>query len=202
VDDPAAAKDFLSTAQDQVERLQRLIDDLLTLSRLEKPGAAAPTGAQSEVAEIARRVAKALEPLARKNGVSISLDGVPSGLPVPLAGDELTQVLMNLVHNAIKFNRDHGHVALSAAAGNGAVVLEVKDTGVGIAPEDRDRLFERFYRVDKARTRETGGTGLGLSIVKHLVENRGGRVSVESTPGVGSCFKVVFPADSTDAARP
>lgn len=202
VDDPAAAKDFLSTAQDQVDRLQRLIDDLLTLSRLEKPGAAAPSGARAEVAAVGRRVAKALEPLARKNGVSISVDGVPPGHRVPLAEDELTQILMNLVDNAIKFNRENGRVLLTSTARDREVMIEVKDTGVGIAPEDRDRLFERFYRVDKARTRETGGTGLGLSIVKHLVENRGGRVSVESTPGVGSCFQVVFPADSTDAARP
>ncbi|HMX94805.1 MAG TPA: ATP-binding protein, partial [Elusimicrobiota bacterium] len=181
VDDPDAAKDFLSTAQDQVDRLQRLIDDLLTLSRLEKPGAAAPSGARAEVAAIGRRVAKALEPLARKNRVSLSVDGVPPDLRAPLTEDELTQILMNLVDNAIKFNRDNGRTILTATARDGEVVIEVKDTGVGIAREDQDRLFERFYRVDKARTRETGGTGLGLSIVKHLVENRGGRVSVEST---------------------
>lgn len=193
VDDPVAAKDFLSTAQDQVERLQRLIDDLLTLSRLEKPGAAAPVGARSEVAEIARRVATALGPLARKKNVSISLGDAPPGLSVALPSDELTQILMNLIDNAIKFNRENGRVTLSAQRVGATIVVKVNDTGVGIAAEDQERLFERFYRVDKARTRETGGTGLGLSIVKHIVENHGGRVSVQSAPDAGSCFTVVLP---------
>lgn len=193
VDDPAAAKDFLSTAQDQVDRLQRLIDDLLTLSRLEKPGSAAPTGARAEVADVARRVAAALGPLARKKNLSISMGAISPGLFAALPSDELTQILMNLIDNAIKFNRENGSVTISAQRKEGTVALEVRDTGVGIAAADQERLFERFYRVDKARTRETGGTGLGLSIVKHLVENRGGRVSLESAPAAGSCFKVDLP---------
>lgn len=193
LEDPAAAKDFVATAQEQVDRLQRLIDDLLTLSRLEKPGAAAPSGARAEVADIARRVAAALAPLAQKKNVSLSTSGVVPGLVAALSPDELTQILMNLVDNAIKFNRESGRVAVSARAADGRVEIAVEDTGPGIAPEDRERVFERFYRADKARSRDSGGTGLGLSIVKHIAENRGGRASLESSPGAGSRFIVSLP---------
>ena len=120
---------------------------------------------------------------------SLPVDPVELALPE----DELTQVLMNLLDNAVKFNRPGGRVDLAARLTNGSVEISVSDTGVGIPPEDQPRIFERFYRVDKARGREVGGTGLGLSIVKHIVENRRGAVRLESKPGRGSAFFIVLP---------
>ena len=108
--------------------------------------------------------------------------------------DELTQVLMNLVDNALKFTPPPGRLWISAREeGPSRAVLSVKDSGPGIPAEDQPRIFERFYRVDKARSRQTGGTGLGLAIVKHIVENRGGSVRVQSPPGQGAEFLVTLP---------
>ena len=193
LEDPAHARDFLQTAQEQTERLQRLIEDLLTLSRLEHP-TAPRSPAACVFQEIGGRVLKALEPIAQKEGVSLTAEFPDSPLSPPMAADELTQILFNLVDNAIKFNRRDGRVTLRGKQGDGNIVIEVEDTGVGIPAEDQARVFERFYRVDKARTRERGGTGLGLAIVKHLVENRGGTVTVFSIPGKGSAFTVCLPS--------
>jgi len=110
-------------------------------------------------------------------------------------------VLENLVENALKYTPAGGHVSISAHTDDGSVVFEVADDGPGIGAEHLPRLFERFYRVDKARSRELGGTGLGLSIVKHLVESVGGAVSVTSEPGLGSRFRVRFPLARREPAR-
>jgi two-component system phosphate regulon sensor histidine kinase PhoR len=107
---------------------------------------------------------------------------------------QLKQVLTNLLDNAIKYTPEKGTVRLSAAGAEGRVTVSVEDTGPGIPPEALPRIFERFYRVDKARSRELGGTGLGLAIVKHIVEAHGGSVAVESRIGEGSAFRVVLPA--------
>ncbi len=191
LDDKDHARDFLSTSLDQVERLQRLIEDLLSLSQLEKPRVLSP--ASCDAAEVARRVIAALTPVASKRGVSLRPLPTTTACPVALSADELTQVLMNLCDNAIKFNRPGGTVDLALTVQGDRALLRVKDTGPGIPPEDQPRVFERFYRADKARAKETGGTGLGLAIVKHLVENRGGSVRLESRPGEGSLFEVSLP---------
>ena len=115
--------------------------------------------------------------------------------------ERLRGVLENLVENALKYTPTGGHVSVSARADDGSVVLDVADDGPGIGAEHLPRLFERFYRVDKARSRELGGTGLGLSIVKHLVESLGGVVSVRSEPGRGSQFSVRFPMARREPAR-
>jgi two-component system phosphate regulon sensor histidine kinase PhoR len=115
--------------------------------------------------------------------------------------ERLRGVLENLVENALKYTPAGGHVSVSARADDGSVVFEVADDGPGIGAEHLPRLFERFYRVDKARSRELGGTGLGLSIVKHLVESLGGAVSVRSEPGRGSQFSVRFPMARREPAR-
>jgi signal transduction histidine kinase len=108
----------------------------------------------------------------------------------------------NLVDNAIRYTRADGRVDVSLAAGDAEVVLDVRDTGLGIPQRDLPRIFERFYRIDRARSRETGGTGLGLSIVRHVVENHGGRISVESELGVGTRFEVRLPAAQEPVAAP
>lgn len=192
--DPNHAEDFLNTALNQVDRLQRLIEDLLALSRLEKPGAT-ETNASCRVGEVARRVIAALSPLASKRNITLRLpDDGALARDVAMTPDELTQVLMNLCDNAIKFNRPGGSVTVTAhPVEGGNLRLRVADTGVGIPPEDQPRVFERFYRVDKARSKDTGGTGLGLSIVKHIVENRRGTLKLESTPDQGSVFEVILP---------
>jgi two-component system phosphate regulon sensor histidine kinase PhoR len=192
LEDPAHAREFLETAQEQAERLQRLIEDLLTLSLLERPGAA-PQRAVCSLHAVVARVLKTLDPLARKENISISADLPPSPLDIDADADELMQILMNLIDNGIKFNRPGGRVTLRAAQEEGNARIDVEDTGTGIALDDQPRVFERFFRVDKARTTQKGGTGLGLAIVKHIVENRGGSVTVASAPGQGSVFTVRLP---------
>lgn len=199
-EDREASREFLTTAQHQVERLERLIDDLLTLSRLDgqeaiprEPGQGAPVQATGS------RMVVALRPLAKKMGVTLRSDWPEEPLVAACTTDELTQILMNLLDNAIKFNRPDGTVTLSAHPKDGRVEIRVSDTGVGISPEHIPRLFERFYRVDKARSREVGGTGLGLSIVKHIVENRNGTVNAESEVGQGATFFVSLPSLSSGA---
>lgn len=190
--DPNHARDFLITAQEQTRRLQRLIEDLLTLSRLDRPPTHQSDGSCS-VQDVCRRVAKALTPLAEKARVTLSLD-LPADLPhAGVTEDEMTQILVNLLDNAIKFNSDPGRVDVRARPEESRVVIEVKDTGVGIPEKDRSHVFERFYRVDKSRGEDRGGTGLGLAIVKHIVENRGGTVAVTSRTGEGSVFSVRLP---------
>jgi two-component system phosphate regulon sensor histidine kinase PhoR len=121
----------------------------------------------------------------------------------PILGDEerLGQVFSNLLDNAVKYTPENGTITISATAGEKFVEAGVADTGIGIPPQDLSRIFERFYRVDKARSRELGGTGLGLAIVKHLVEGHGGTVSVESPPGKGATFFVKLPTAPTPALQ-
>jgi two-component system, OmpR family, phosphate regulon sensor histidine kinase PhoR len=190
LEDPAHAREFLSTAQEQVERLQRLIEDLLALSRLEKGGETVP--ASSALQAAVRTVLASLEPIARKAEVSLETSLPAEPLQIPLSQDEAVQVVMNLADNAVKFNRRGGRVTVAARPAGGGVEISVTDDGPGIPPEDQPRVFERFYRVDKSRGGDAGGTGLGLSIVKHIVENRGGAVRLESAPG-RTVFTVSFP---------
>ncbi len=192
LDDPKHARDFLQTAQDQTDRLQRLIEDLLTLSRLEHPNTPQPP-ASCTLQEVCQRVLKALDPIAKEETITLATQFPNSPLAVPMNADELTQVLFNLLDNAIKFNRPDGRVTIRGDQEDGKIVIKVEDTGLGIPLEDQPRVFERFYRVDKARTRDRGGTGLGLAIVKHLIENRGGTVTVASTPDQGTTFTLQLP---------
>jgi two-component system phosphate regulon sensor histidine kinase PhoR len=145
------------------------------------------------VKDVARTAMHSVEAEARVRGVNLMLgeigDWYVMGQP-----RRLEQALLNLLYNAIKFNRPGGEVWLEATLDNGRLRITVSDTGIGIPSEDLPRIFERFYCVDKARSRETGGTGLGLSIVKHTVEKMSGCVTVESQLGKGSVFTLTFPA--------
>jgi two-component system, OmpR family, phosphate regulon sensor histidine kinase PhoR len=198
-EDPDEAQKFVDRLAAEIERLKVLTNDLLTLSRLEEPGigTVAEFG-PVDMSQLAAEVATEVEPLAAAKNQEITRDLAENA---PVLGDEiaLRTLVRNLLDNAVRYTDPGGHIRVSihiepGDADGGWTVLRVADDGVGIPQTDQQRVFERFYRVDKARSRETGGTGLGLSIVRHVAERHGGKVEVTSTLGVGSTFTVRLPA--------
>lgn len=189
--DAETTQSFYEIIEIEAERLQKLTDDLLQLSEIEHaaPESEVPL---SSLAETVERAAETLRPEARARHIGLRLF-IPPDLQVRAHPRRLYQLMKNLMENGIKYNRDGGILNVSAAVERGAVVIRVHDTGIGIPPEHQDRIFERFYRVDKGRSRELGGTGLGLSIVKHIVGLYAGDIGVASEPGVGTTFTIRFP---------
>ena len=200
-DDSAMRVRFLEIIDRHANRLTRLIDDLLLLSTLDSGRLRLelePVVLRAAVQE----VIEDFEGRARARHVTIA-NTVPGQLIVRADPDRLRQVLANLVDNAIKYGRDDGHVVLDAAVwSDGRVEVSVHDDGPGLSADAQPRIFERFYRVDKARSREQGGTGLGLAIVKHVVQAHGGEVRVESRPGDGTTFFFTLPAEASVANLP
>jgi two-component system, OmpR family, phosphate regulon sensor histidine kinase PhoR len=195
-EDPEVAAKFLRKIEHHTDRLNNLIEDLLTISRLES-GQVNLKLEEVDLSPLAFQVAEELQPRARAKSAAIH-NAIPSGLRVRADRDRLQQVLVNLLDNAIKYGKAGGRITLGAQGSAGkSIQVWVSDDGPGIPPEARGRLFERFYRVDKARSRETGGTGLGLSIVKHIVQSHGGEVWVESDPGQGATFFFTLPQAQT-----
>ncbi len=193
LDDGPAARRFTERILVQCRRLQVLLDDLLTLSRLESVDTAALPSERLELAPLVERAVELVAETAREKGVEIRLDLEPAP---PVAGHpaSLERLVVNLLDNAVKYNRPGGKVAVALAPRGASIVLQVIDTGIGIPASALPRLFERFYRVDKGRSREEGGTGLGLAIVKHIAQLHGGKVDVESKEGIGSTFRITLPA--------
>jgi two-component system, OmpR family, phosphate regulon sensor histidine kinase PhoR len=194
-DEPGTAERFLGKIHTHADRMAALVEDLLELSRLES-SARAPEPDETEPADVAADVvASFAEQASRK---FLTLRHEPRGAATVFTDRErLRRIVENLVDNAVKYTPAGGHVVVTSSTGpDGSARVEVRDDGPGIGPEHRERIFERFYRVDKARSRELGGTGLGLAIVKHLAESIGATVSVESEPGEGAAFAVSLPADS------
>jgi two-component system phosphate regulon sensor histidine kinase PhoR len=192
-DDEEAREKFLGIMSVEAARMRRLIDDLLSLTRIEM-NEHVPPQTRVQLDNVVREVAAALAPLARGDRLTIEISG-PADLP-PVVGDrdELIQLFQNLIHNAIKYGREGGHVWISFGQNpEGQVFAAVKDDGEGIASSAVPRLTERFYRVDVKRSREKGGTGLGLAIVKHIVSRHKGRLLIESRLGEGSSFTVLLP---------
>ncbi|MFO1051893.1 MAG: ATP-binding protein [Planctomycetota bacterium] len=190
--EPDTRTHFLGRAREQSLRLSTLVSDLLTLSRVESGDAAkdrAPVDLRMLLRECAQHVAGVIEPR------HLSVDVQVPEEPVVVSGDvdSLRLVVSNLLDNAVKYSPDRGRIGLRLAAHDGRARIEVEDHGIGIERKHLERIFQRFYRVDKARSRELGGTGLGLSIVKHVVLAHGGEVGVESVPGRGSTFRVSLP---------
>jgi two-component system, OmpR family, phosphate regulon sensor histidine kinase PhoR len=185
--DPDRAGAFLEKIHRHAERLASLIGDLLILSELES-GETSRELAPVVIEGVVGHVCALLEEKARSKKISIAMQGLGEALPVLADRGKLEQVMVNLLDNAIKYTPENGSIAISAAEAEGMVSIAVTDSGIGIPPKELSRIFERFYRVDAARSREQGGTGLGLAIVKHIVQLHGGSVSVESTPGKGSTF--------------
>jgi len=190
--DPERATSLIRRLNDESERLARLVNELLDLRRLEMAGPLERVPV--DLAEVVRVVVAEQLPRAESRGVMLALEA-PESAPVAGVKADLEAVVKNLVSNAVKYNREGGSVDVSLATetGGGARILTVADTGIGIRHQDLPRIFERFYRVDTARSRSTGGTGLGLSIVRHAVERHGGSVQVESALGEGTTFRVTLP---------
>jgi two-component system, OmpR family, phosphate regulon sensor histidine kinase PhoR len=186
-DDPKRTAHFLEIIDNHAQRLSRLIADLLALSELESGGSVMkPEKVCLE--DAVQQTLQLLEQKSEQLGVTVQILGT-SGMPQVRADRaRLDQVLMNLLDNALKYSTSGGTVTVSAVEEGGLVRIFVRDDGIGIPKKDLPRLFERFYRVDEARSRERGGTGLGLSIVKHIVQAHGGSVQVQSSPGAGSEF--------------
>ena len=193
-EDPVQARLFAAQLKKETERLAQLITDLLDLARLESeerveyPNLVDVRGVLMTVLARMRRVAR------RKN-ISLQWKRFGKAAQYAVRGDEtqLTSMFTNLVDNAIKYTPPGGRVEVTGGMDGPEIVIQIADTGIGIPEGKLSRIFERFYRVDKARSKATGGTGLGLSIVKHIAENHGGRVTVESTLGEGSVFTVHLP---------
>lgn len=190
-EDPKISKKFLGAILRNAERLSRLVSDLLDLSRIES-GQVKLDIQPISVREALRRVVEGVEAEAREKQQHVEAE--PTDLTVMADERALDQILQNLVDNAVKYTPADGTVTLSARRDGPSVCLEVRDDGPGIEARHRERLFERFYRVDTGRSREVGGTGLGLAIVRHLSESMGGRASVDAAEPQGTVFRVVLPA--------
>lgn len=186
--DAETARSFYEIIEIEAERLQKLTDDLLQLSDIENGGNDTEVPL-TPLADVVERVVNTLRPEAEQKQVELDVTVEP-GLKVRAHTRRLYQLVKNLMENAVKYNRAGGNVRLTAGVEMGVAVIRVQDTGIGIPPEHLDRIFERFYRVDKGRSRELGGTGLGLSIVKHIVSLYGGDIRVTSQPGEGTTFTV------------
>jgi two-component system phosphate regulon sensor histidine kinase PhoR len=200
--DEAARHRFLAIMAEQAERMTRLIDDLLLLSRVEEKANLKPTG-KIKLDELINEVVRAVAPAAAERQITVTVEPETSPLSAKGDRDELFQVFHNLIENAVKYGRDGGSVRIrltgSGTADRGGkssdtVTVTVTDDGPGIAPEHLPRLTERFYRVSAEHSRRIGGTGLGLAIAKHVLNRHDGELSVESVVGYGTTFKVILPS--------
>ena len=181
---------FIGHIRSEAQRLVTLIGDIIRLSQLDEgePMPAEPV----ELLALAREAAESLQSAAAARNVTIAVEGEP----VELTGVRrlLYEIVFNLCDNAIKYNTDGGRVQVTVTKENETAAVTVRDTGIGIPPDQQDRVFERFYRVDKSHSKASGGTGLGLSIVKHAVQLHRGTIALQSEPGKGTCIRVCFPA--------
>lgn len=188
IKDHKMIKRFLNIIKNEADRLYLLIRDLLDLSKLENnslQGEMKP----SNLVEIIHKASDILDDKAYEKDINLMVDVQKHLPPVKMIPEQIEQVLINLIDNAIKYTPEGGEVIIRAYRRNGKVFVEVEDNGIGIPAGDLDRIFERFYRVDKARSRKLGGTGIGLSIVKHIIQNHDSEIEVESEQGKGSVFR-------------
>ena len=188
-------REFVGDIGNEADRLNRMSQKLLSLSRIE-------TQADSDceityIAPTVERAVRMLGAIAQKNNIQIETDLIDD-CPILILEDDLYQIIFNLVENGIKYNVPNGKLFISLHRNEDNAILQIRDTGVGIPEDSLGHIFERFYRVDKARSRKTGGSGLGLSIVRIMIERNGGAISVESTVGEGTVFSVSFPVFDTE----
>jgi signal transduction histidine kinase len=193
-EDPVQARLFAAQLKKETEMLSHLITDLLDLTRLESQERV-ENPVSVDVRSVLMTVLARMRRVARKKNITLQWKRFGKAAQYTVRGDEtlLTSMFTNLVDNAVKYTPRGGQVEVTGGFEGSELVIRVSDTGIGIPESKLPRIFERFYRVDKARSKATGGTGLGLSIVKHVAENHGGRVTVESRLGEGSTFTAYLP---------
>ncbi len=197
MDDPEAAARFIGNLDSEIERLSLLLENLLDLSELES----GKTDLVRTIVPLRPLVEEAVRDLrssAEVGGLSVSVS-LRNDLTALVDRRQFKQVMVNLLDNAIKYTPSGGSIEIFGREADDFVSVSMRDTGLGIPLQDLDRIFERFYRVDKARSRKLGGTGLGLAIVRNIVEAHGGRVKVESEVGKGSTFTIVLPKGDDDS---
>ena len=187
--DPETTREFVADIGDEASRLERITEDLLRLTRLDS-GAIEPA-VRVEVKPVLERVTRMLQPVARQRGIDLHCQADDTAAVLATEGD-IHQILYNLMENAVKYTAPGGFVHTYVAVESDQVVITVEDNGIGIPPEDMPHIFERFYRVDKTRSRQIGGTGLGLSIVGDTVHRRGGEITVTPRENGGTVFTVRF----------
>ena len=188
--DPATTREFVADIGQEANRLSRITEDLLQLTRLD--GDVLPSAAVVDPLPILEQVLRMMELIAEERGIALTYQA-EEGCRILGSMDETRQIIYNLVDNAVKYNRDGGRVEVELKRRGEEVLLTVADEGVGIPEEELTKIFQRFYRVDKARSRAAGGTGLGLSIVRDTLEKRGGSISAANRPGGGAVFTVRWP---------
>jgi two-component system phosphate regulon sensor histidine kinase PhoR len=188
----AQAEQFLQVIQRHSERMDKIVSDLLLLSEMESPDRVLQKESLN-LPEIIQAAVEAVRPLAEGKRQKIQVGPMEKIPPLRADNQKIHQVLINLLNNAISYTSEEGSITVEAGQVPEGAEISVADNGIGIQPEDLPRIFERFYRVDKGRSRDLGGTGLGLSIVKHIVEAHGGHVRVESKPDKGSRFTFFLP---------
>ncbi|MGQ9731468.1 MAG: two-component system histidine kinase PnpS [Candidatus Zipacnadales bacterium] len=194
LDEPTDARRFLDIVAHHADRMNAIIEDLLALSRLEQEGGAPLQQCTTPVRPVLMAAIEACQAKAAERKITIKLACNPN-LAANMDPTLIEQAIVNLITNAINYSPPGSHVRLTAQQDSEEITIRVQDQGCGIAPEHLPRIFERFYRVDKARSRDLGGTGLGLAIVKHIAQVHGGHVDVESTVGVGSTFCIHLPKE-------
>ena len=188
--DPATTREFVADIGQEANRLSRITEDLLQLTRLD--GDVLPSAAVVDPLPILEQVLRMMELIAEERDITLTYQA-EEGCRILGSMDETRQIIYNLVDNAVKYNRDGGRVEVELKRQGEEVLLTVADEGVGIPEEELTKIFQRFYRVDKARSRAAGGTGLGLSIVRDTLEKRGGSISAANRPGGGAVFTVRWP---------
>lgn len=197
--DETTVKEFVGDIGNEADRLNRMSQKLLTLSRTE--GEIETVSEIVYLAPTIEKVVRMLSEIASRSSINIILDLVEDAQVLVLE-DDLYQIIYNLIENGIKYNTVNGTLSIKLSRNDDAVTISVQDTGTGIPEESLEHIFERFYRVDKARSRSTGGSGLGLSIVRNMVERNNGTIRVESTVGKGTTFTISFPIFNTEEDEP
>ena len=188
---PEDIKGFGGDINREAARLLALVNDIIRLSELDEGAEDTDKAEITDILEAANDAVKSISGVAKKAGITVTAEGEST---IVNGGKSLIfEMIYNLCDNAVKYNRENGSVKVCVGSAGGSAFIRVSDTGIGIAPEHIDRIFERFYRVDKSRSKQSGGTGLGLSIVKHIALSLGGKISTESKPGYGTEITVSLP---------